>query len=97
MTKLKVLAALFAGVLAVPALADETEGLVLAFDRLDGIIVLTDKTVWQMSENVTIPADLASGDRVLIDFASDGESGVTTITELLRLAKALPKGTDGGS
>ena len=97
MTKFMVLPAVLAGFLAVPAYADETEGHVMAFDRVANIIVLTDKTVWQIGADVPVPADLASGDRVLLDFASEGETGVTAITALHRLAAALPTGTDGGS
>ncbi len=97
MTKLKVFTAVLATVLAVSAHADETEGHVMAFDRVAGIIVLTDKTVWQLSEKVSVPDDLVSGDRVLLEFASLGEEGVTSISALTRLATALPAGTDGGS
>lgn len=35
---------------AIPAFADEVTGTVLAFDRVDNVIVLDDKTVW------TVPA-----------------------------------------
>jgi hypothetical protein len=97
MTKFLVISAVVAGFLAVPAIADETEGHVMAFDRVANIIVLTDKTVWQLGADVIVPADLASGDRVLLDFVSEGEEGVTAILELHRLAAALPEGTDGGS
>jgi hypothetical protein len=88
---------LMAGLLATPALADETEGLILGFDRVDRIIVLEDKTVWQLPESIDVPADLGRGDRVLIDFDSEGEDGISEITALERLAVALPDGTDGGS
>jgi len=97
MTKLMVLPAVLAASFAVPALADETEGHVMAFDRVANIIVLTDKTVWQLSADMTMPSDLASGDRVLLDFVSEGEEGVTDVHTLHRLAATLPEGTDGGS
>ncbi len=92
-----ILALTIAGLLATPALADETEGLVLSFDRVDRIIVLTDKTVWEVPDTLVMPEDFGRGDRVLIDFDSAGEDGVTAITAIERLAVALPEGTDGGS
>jgi len=91
------LALTLAGLLATPALADETEGLILSFDRVDRIIVLTDKTVWQVPVSLEMPEDLGRGDRVLIDFDSEGEDGLPAITSIDRLAVALPEGTDGGS
>lgn len=93
------LALTLAGLLATPALADETEGLILSFDRVDRIIVLTDKTVWEVPVSLEMPEDLGHGDRILIDFVSEseGEDGLTAITSIERLAVALPKGTDGGS
>ena len=83
--------------LAVPTFADETEGLILSFDRVDRVLVLTDLTVWELPVAVQIPADLGRGDRVVIDFESEGEEGLTAITALDRTAAAIPEGTDGGS
>ena len=97
MTKMRVLTAIVASVLAVTAHADATEGHVLAFDRVAGIIILIDKTVWQLGDKISVPDDLASGDRVLLKFASLGEEGVTSISALTRLATTLPADTDGGS
>lgn len=93
------LALILAGLLVTPALADETEGLVLAFDRVDRVLVLTDKTVWEMPSSLATPEDLGRGDRILIEFASasEGEDGLTAITSIERLAAATHEGTDGGS
>lgn len=92
---------LFAAALAVsaalPAFADETEGLVLAYDRKASIIVLTDQTVWLLPEAVTTPEDLGRGDRVLFEYETAGEDGLTEITAMTRLSVALSEGTDGGS
>lgn len=82
---------------AVPALADETEGLVLAFDRKAGVIVLTDKTVWTLPGTVAVPEDLGRGDRVLFEYETAGEDGLTEIAAMTRLSVALDEGTDGGS
>lgn len=87
-----------AAVFAMPAFAEETEGLVLAFDRQDRIIVLTDKTVWTLPDTIDVPDDLAHGDRVLFDFENAGDDeGMTEISSMDRLSKAIPEGTDGGS
>ncbi|MEL7257134.1 MAG: hypothetical protein AAFN80_04730 [Pseudomonadota bacterium] len=98
MSKSFVLSALVAGVIAVPAFAGETEGHVLAYDRQDNIIVLTDKSVWELPADIETPADLGHGDRVLFEFESGGDDdGITAITAMHRLAVATPEGTDGGS
>ena len=89
-------AALLASV-AAPAFADETEGLVFAYDRVDHVLVMKDMTVWTLPSELLVPVDLGAGDRVLIDFTSDGDNGWKSIDALHRLAVALPAGTDGGS
>lgn len=92
-----ILALLVAGALVTPAFADETEGLILSFDRVDRIIVMTDMTIWELPDTIETPADLGRGDRVHIEFESAGEDGLTAINAIHRLAVALPEGTDGGS
>jgi hypothetical protein len=92
-----ILAAALTASSGLACLADETEGHVLAYDRKAGIIVLTDKTVWTMSGNIALPDDLGRGDRVLIEYETAGEDGLTAIDGITRLAVALPQGTDGGS
>ncbi len=95
---MRIITAAFAtAITALPAFADETEGHVLAFDRIDGIIVLTDKTVWEVPTEITLPEDLGSGDRVLFEYDTAGEDGMTKLNAVTRLATALPEGTDGGS
>ncbi|MEQ8778366.1 MAG: hypothetical protein RIE06_01800 [Roseibium album] len=91
------LALLIAGSLMAPALADETEGLILSFDRVDRIVVMTDMTVWQIPITIETPEDLGRGDRIHVEFDSAGEDGLTEITAIERLAVAIPEGTDGGS
>ena len=97
MTKKLFVSALVAALLASPVVADETEGHIRAYDRVAGLIVLTDKTVWQLPADMDIPADLGAGDRVHFEFDSEGEEGITKITGMHRLAAAIPAGTDGGS
>ena len=52
MRRLAALLALLA--LAAPALADETSGTVLAYDRVAMVIVLDDKTVYQLSDKTEV-------------------------------------------
>ncbi|SHG81516.1 hypothetical protein [Marivita hallyeonensis] len=85
------------GLAATAAFADETEGLILAFDRHAHIIVLTDKTVWELPSDMAIPADLGTGDRVLFEYVTAGEDGLTKLSAMTRLAVALPSDADGGS
>ncbi|QGX97412.1 hypothetical protein EI983_03595 [Roseovarius faecimaris] len=90
-------AAVLAACAALPAVADETEGLVLAFDRQARLIVLTDKSVWTLPDTLTAPEDLGRGDRVLFEYEAEGEDGLTEITAMTRLSVALGAGADGGS
>lgn len=82
---------------AVPAFADQTEGLILAFDRQAHTIILADHSVWRLPADMAIPADLGQGDRIYVEFTSDGDNGVKMIDMIERLAVALPLGTDVGS
>ncbi|WP_323766902.1 hypothetical protein [Antarctobacter sp.] len=90
-------AAAIAVLFALPAVADETEGLVLAYDRKADLLVLTDKTIWQLPSGIDVPADLGAGDRVLLSYETAGEDGLTAIDSLTRLSIALRDGEDGGS
>ncbi|SDY49374.1 hypothetical protein [Citreimonas salinaria] len=69
---------------AAPALADETTGTILAYDRVAGLLVLEDKTVWELSASVTVPEDLVAGDRVRMVYTTAGEDGLTSIDSLTR-------------
>lgn len=89
--------AALAALLVTPVMADETEGLVLAYDRSAGIVVLTDMSVWEMPSGLSIPSDLGAGDRVVLEYETAGEDGLVSIDALTRVAKALPEGSDGGS
>ena len=79
------LAALLAGALALPASADETTGEILAYDRLANLIVMRDRTVWNLGPDLMVPADLRSGDRVRIVYAGAGESGIGEISSIERV------------
>ena len=81
MRRLTLIAAL---ALASPVLADETEGEILAYDRLANLVVMRDRTVWRLG-TLLVPADLQSGDRVRIDYEMAGEDGITRIDSLERI------------
>lgn len=70
--------------IATPVLADQTSGVVLAYDRVDHIIVMEDKTVWPLGANTVVPDDLKAGDAVTIDFTSGGESGVASVEAVIK-------------
>ncbi len=78
---------LFAAALlaAAPAFADETTGTILAFDRVDGVIVLNDKTVWELAADVAVPEDLAAGDMITLVYETAGEEGLTKIDSVTRV------------
>lgn len=70
---------------AAPALADETTGTILAFDRVAGLLVFEDKTVWQIADSVEVPEDLVAGDRIRVVYTTAGEDGLTSIDSLTRV------------
>ena len=70
---------------AAPALADETTGEIIAYDRLANVIVMKDKTVWELGPELLVPSDLAAGDRVRLVYETAGEDGLTKIDALERL------------
>ncbi|MBO28402.1 MAG: hypothetical protein CML61_06535 [Rhodobacteraceae bacterium] len=72
------------GALATPAFADMTSGTILAYDRLANVIVLTDKTHWTLHPDALVPADLKAGDKITIDFVSDGDNGSLPVKKLER-------------
>ncbi len=69
-----------------PALADSTTGEILAYDRLANVIILNDKTVWEIvPKDLPLPADLKQGDKITIDFFTNGDSGVGKINSISRV------------
>lgn len=84
----KLIVVAFATLTAVPVLADETSGVVLAYDRVDSILVLKDKTVWYLPAEVSVPEDLVAGDTVKLMYETAGEDGLTKIDSLERTATA---------
>ena len=69
---------------ATPAFADTTTGIIVAFDRQADVIVMDDKTIWQLSPTTLIPADLAAGDTITIEFTSAGDDGVRSVDALVK-------------
>ncbi|WP_102106912.1 hypothetical protein [Oceaniglobus roseus] len=77
-----VLAAALLAASTLPALADTTSGTVIAYDRVAKIIVLDDRTVWSLETLKTPPEGLKAGDRVKIDYTSNGDNGWGRINAL---------------
>lgn len=94
---IKFAAVALAALAAIPAFADETTGRVLAYDRKDGILVLKDKTVWQLSAELLVPADLGRGDTVRLTYETAGEDGLTSIDALERTEVAMAEGAAAGN
>jgi hypothetical protein len=69
---------------AAPALADETTGRVVAFDRIAKVLVLDDKTIWNLGEQTEVSDALMAGDMVKIVYAGGGDAGIGTITSVLK-------------
>lgn len=82
---MRALAAALAIFVAAPALADSTEGTILAFDRQADLLVMEDKTIWALNPNTLIPADLAAGDRIRITYTSAGDDGVISVDTLEKM------------
>lgn len=79
---------LLASLIVTPALADSTMGVVVAFDRVDHVLVLNDKTIWDLTSAVDlIPEGLRAGDQVTIEYVSAGDSGVGKIVAIVITGK----------
>jgi hypothetical protein len=72
---------------AFPTFADETTGKVQAFDRFARIIVMTEKTVWQLAADTPAPAELKAGDVIHIAFETLREDGLDKIAAIETVAK----------
>jgi hypothetical protein len=76
--------AVVAALAAFPAQAETVTAKVAAFDRVDKILVLDDKTIWTLAgSEEAIPDSLKAGDDVTIEYTSPGEDGVGKITEIV--------------
>lgn len=71
---------------ASPALADEIESTVLAFDRVANVIVLRDKSVMPLdSFEGELPEDLVAGDRIAIVYDSNEDDGIFLVRSVERI------------
>lgn len=61
------------------AAADTVTDRVFTFDPVKKMLVMQDRTVWSLKDLAEMPAGLKSGDRVTIDFKSDGDNGPTKV------------------
>ncbi len=80
-----VIAAALAALIAVPAMADETQGVVLAFDRQANVLILTDFTAWEIPAEIEVPSELQAGEQVKIVYETAGEDGLVKIDVLTRI------------
>jgi hypothetical protein len=70
---------------AAPAFADELTATVLAYDRVDQIIVLEDKSVFNVPNTEVIPEGLKAGDTITIKYDGDGENGIKSIDSITKI------------
>jgi hypothetical protein len=70
--------------LTTPAFADEVKGTVIAYDRVEHVIVLDDKTVWQIPADFILPEDLVAGDAITIEFEGAAENGIGDLLSITR-------------
>ena len=77
------LSVLLASTAAAPALAETTTGTIVAYDRAAGRIVLDDRTIWRLGKAL-VPADLAAGDEVVIDYTAGGDEGIRSVESVER-------------
>ena len=70
--------------LSTAAQADEVTGKVVAFDRVAKVIVMQDKTIFEIKDPAIVPADLKAGETITIDFKQDGDNGIVAIQSITR-------------
>ena len=70
---------------AAPAFADELSGTVIAFDRVDNVIVLEDKSVLTIPNPEIIPEGLIAGDTITVEFKSDGDNGYAAFVSIKKM------------
>ena len=72
---------------ATPALADTTAGTVFTYDAKSMTLTMEDNSVWQLDETTVLPETLETGDKVVIDFTSDGDNGVVSVEAITAQAE----------
>lgn len=70
---------------ATPVFADTTSGTVVAFDRKANVVVMDDKTIWQLAEKTAVTEELEAGDAVRITFTSLGDDGIASVDAVEKL------------
>ena len=77
---------LLLALVAAPALADELEGAILAYDRVANVIVMNDRSVVPLETfEGELPEDLVAGDRVAIVYQSDEDAGISAVQSVERI------------
>jgi hypothetical protein len=70
---------------AAPAFADELSGTVIAFDRVDNVIVLDDRSVLTIPNPEIIPEGLIAGDTITVEFKSDGDNSYGAFVSIKKM------------
>ncbi len=72
---------------ATPAFADTAAGTVFTYDAKSMTLVMEDNTVWQLEPTTVLPETLETGDKIVIDFTSDGDNGVVSVDAITSQAE----------
>ncbi len=72
---------------ATSALADTTAGTVFTYDAKSMTLTMEDNTVWQLGPTTVLPETLETGDKIVIDFTSDGDNGVVSVEAITSQAE----------
>ena len=76
--------AVLVSLVAAPAFADNITGRVLSYDPDTRLLVLDDKTVFDLANpDLVLPADITSGKSVTIDYETAGEDGFIKTTKIV--------------
>ncbi|WP_135501921.1 hypothetical protein [Roseovarius aestuariivivens] len=72
-------------VAATPSFAREfTTGTIAALDLTKQTVTLTDKTVYDLRNGALFPETLTVGDRVTVNYVSEGEDGIEKVVALTK-------------
>ena len=82
---------------AVPALADEVEGTVLAHDRVAHRVVMNDRSIYEYNAETTeLPRAILAGDRIKITYRG-GEDGIESIQKIEIVEQGGASAAGGGT
>ncbi|SFA88158.1 hypothetical protein SAMN05421688_1445 [Poseidonocella pacifica] len=76
---MRALLAALVALAATTATADQTTGKVVSFDARSKVLVMADKTVWELGSVALLPEGITTGDTLQLTYETAGEDGLTSI------------------